>query len=55
MACVPYANAVGSLMYAMVCTRVDISHAMGVLRKYMSTPGKEYWIVVKSVFRYYVV
>jgi hypothetical protein len=39
-------------MYAMVCTRPDIAHAVGVLSRYMSTPGKEHWIVVKRVFRY---
>ncbi|XP_074323739.1 secreted RxLR effector protein 161-like [Apium graveolens] len=27
---VPYASAVGSLMYAMVCTRPDIAHAVRV-------------------------
>ena len=25
MSCVPYSNVVGCLMYAMVCTRIDIS------------------------------
>jgi hypothetical protein len=35
MSHVPYASAVGSLMYAMVCTRLDIAHAVGVLSKYM--------------------
>jgi hypothetical protein len=30
MAHVPYASVVGSLMYAMVCTRPDIAHAVGV-------------------------
>ena len=30
MSHVPYASAVGSLMYAMVCTRLDISHVVGV-------------------------
>ena len=35
MSRVPYANVVGSLMYAMVCTRPDISHAMGALSRYM--------------------
>lgn len=30
MAHVTYASAIGSLMYAMVCTRPDISHAVGV-------------------------
>jgi hypothetical protein len=52
MAHVPYASVVGSLMYVMVCTRPDISHAVGVLRRYMSTPGKEHWTIVKRVFRY---
>ena len=32
---VPYASAVGSLMYAMVCTRPDIAHALGVLSSFM--------------------
>ena len=36
----PYASAVGSLMYAMVCTRPDISHAVGVVRRYMNNLGK---------------
>jgi hypothetical protein len=52
MYCVPYASAVGSLMYAMVCTRPDIAHAVGVLSRYMSKPGKEHWKKVKRVFRY---
>jgi len=41
MSCAPYASAVGSLMYAMVCTRPDIAHAVGVLSRFMSKPGKE--------------
>jgi hypothetical protein len=49
---VPYESVVGSLMYVMVCTRPNISHAVGVLRRYMSTPGKEHWTGVKRVFRY---
>jgi hypothetical protein len=49
---VPYASVVGSLMYAMVCTRPDIAHAVGVLSRYMSKPGKEHWTIVKRFFRY---
>ena len=30
---VPYASAIGSLMYAMVCARLDIAHAVGVVSK----------------------
>ena len=40
MSKVPYASIVGSLMYAMVCTRPDIAHAMGVVSRYMKNPGK---------------
>eukprot|EP00253_Pinus_taeda_P030372 PITA_30372 len=49
---VPYASAVGSLMYVMVCTRPDTVHAVGVLSKFMSKPVKEHWKGVKWVFRY---
>jgi hypothetical protein len=31
MAFVPYASAIGSLMYTMVCTRPDIAQVVGVL------------------------
>ena len=52
MSHVPYAIVVSILMYAMVCTRPDIAHVVGVLSRYMSKPDKENWIVVKRVFRY---
>ena len=42
MSHVPYASVVSSLMYAMVCTRPDIAHAVGVLSRFMSKPGKEH-------------
>jgi hypothetical protein len=47
MSKVPYASAIGSLMYAMVCTRPDIAHAVGVVSRYMSNPGKQHWETVK--------
>jgi len=52
MSRVPYASAIGTLMYAMVCTRPYIAHAVGVLIKFMSKPGKEHWTIVKQVFMY---
>ncbi|RVX19178.1 Retrovirus-related Pol polyprotein from transposon TNT 1-94 [Vitis vinifera] len=36
MSKVPYASAIGSLMNAMVCTRPDIAHAVGVVSRFMS-------------------
>jgi hypothetical protein len=53
MTCVPYASVVGSLIYVMVCTRPNIAHAVGVLSRYISTPGKEHWTTFKRVFRYF--
>ena len=52
MSKVPYASIVGSLMYAMVCTRPDIAHAVGVVSRYMSHPGIEHWNAVKWILRY---
>ena len=52
MSRVPYASAVGSLMYAMVCTRPDIAHAVSVVSRFMSKPGKEHWKAVQWIFRY---
>ena len=43
---VPYSNAVGSLMYAMICTRLDLAHAVSVVSRYMANPGKEHGRVV---------
>jgi len=39
-------------MYAMVCTRPNIAHVVGVLSRFMSKPGKENWTTMKGVFRY---
>ena len=49
---VPYASFIGSLMYAMVCTRPDIAHAVGGVNRYMSHPGLEHWNVVKWILGY---
>jgi len=43
----PYASAVGSLMYAIICTRPDIAQAVGVVSRYMSNTRKEHWRAVK--------
>ncbi|GJX29994.1 retrovirus-related pol polyprotein from transposon TNT 1-94 [Tanacetum coccineum] len=43
---------VGSLMFAMICTRPDIAHAVGVVSRYMVEPGRQHWEAVKRIFRY---
>eukprot|EP00253_Pinus_taeda_P022748 PITA_22748 len=52
MSKVPYASVVGSLMYAMVFTRPNIAHAVGVVSRYMNNPEKEHWMAVKWILRY---
>nr|GEY39871.1 copia LTR rider [Tanacetum cinerariifolium] len=52
MSKVPYANAVGSLMYLMVYTRPDIAYAVSVVSRYLANPGKNHWKAVKWILKY---
>ena len=52
MRAVPYASAVGSLMYAMLCTRPDISYAVGMVARYQANPGQAHWTAVKHILKY---
>ena len=49
---VPYASAVGSLMYSMVCTRPDLAYSVSMVSRYMANPGKEHWSALKWILRY---
>ena len=49
---VSHASVVGSLMYAMVCTRLDIAFVVGTINRYMSNSGKEHWATMKQILRY---
>ncbi|GJU84034.1 retrotransposon protein, putative, ty1-copia subclass [Tanacetum coccineum] len=46
MSKVPYSSAVGSLVYAMVCSRPDLSYAFSVVSRYMADPEKKHWKAV---------
>ncbi|KAG8493847.1 hypothetical protein CXB51_011132 [Gossypium anomalum] len=52
MSHVPYSSAVGSLMYAIVCSRPDLSYAVSAVSRYMANPGKEHWKAVQWILRY---
>ena len=49
---IPYASAIGSLMYAQVCTHPDIAYIVGMLGRYLSNPGNDHWIAAKRVMRH---
>ena len=52
MSVIPYASAIGSIMYAMLCTRPDVILAVSLVARYQSNPGKEHWTAVKNILKY---
>ena len=49
---VPYASIVGSLMYAMLCTKPDIYYSVGIVSRYQSNAGLKHWQAVKYILKY---
>ncbi|XP_069154443.1 secreted RxLR effector protein 161-like [Solanum lycopersicum] len=49
---IPYAFAVSSLVYAQVCTRLDILFVVGMLGRYQSNSGLDHWRAAKKNLRY---
>ncbi|WJX72230.1 hypothetical protein P8452_56129 [Trifolium repens] len=49
---IPYASAIGSIMYAMLCTRSDVSYALSTTSRYQSDRGEAHWIAVKNILKY---
>lgn len=47
-----YGELIGSLLYLSVCTRPDITFAVGALARYMSDPREMHWEAAKGVLRY---
>jgi hypothetical protein len=52
MSHIPYSNAVGNLMYVMICTRPDLAHVVSVVSRFMHNLGKEHWNAVKWILHY---
>ena len=48
---IPYASAIGFIMYAMLCTRPDVSCALSMTSRFQSDPGECHWIVVKNILK----
>ncbi|KAK9031961.1 hypothetical protein V6N11_056246 [Hibiscus sabdariffa] len=40
MSQIPYASAIGSIMYAMICTRPNLSYALSMTSRYQANPGE---------------
>ncbi|KAK8600793.1 hypothetical protein V6N12_050641 [Hibiscus sabdariffa] len=52
MSQIPYASAIGSIMYAMICTRPDLSYALSMTSRYQANPGEGHWVAVKNILKY---
>ncbi|KAJ9562957.1 hypothetical protein OSB04_008117 [Centaurea solstitialis] len=52
MKLVPYASAIGSIMYAMLCTRPDVAYSISVTSRYQQNPGEAHWVAVKNILKY---
>ena len=52
MSRIPYASAIGSIMYAMICTRPDVSYALSMTSRYQANPGEDHWTAVKNILKY---
>ena len=52
MSKIPYASAIGSIMYATLCTRPDVSYVLSITSRYQSVPGESHWTVVKNILKY---
>ncbi|KAL4341892.1 hypothetical protein GQ457_08G032850 [Hibiscus cannabinus] len=53
MSQIPYASAIGSIMYAMICTRPDLSYALSMISRYQANPGEGHWTAVKNILKYF--
>ncbi|GJS41150.1 retrotransposon protein, putative, ty1-copia subclass [Tanacetum coccineum] len=49
---VPYASAVGSIMYAVRCTRPDVAFAQNMTSRFQQNPGEPHWTAVKNILKY---
>ena len=49
---IPYANAVGNIMYLMIGSRPDLECPVGMINRFMGKPLMVHWQAVKWVLRY---
>ncbi|KAA0043455.1 gag/pol protein [Cucumis melo var. makuwa] len=49
---IPYASAADSLMYAILCTKLDICYVVEIVSRYQSNLGLDHLTVVKIILKY---
>ncbi|GJW99672.1 retrotransposon protein, putative, ty1-copia subclass [Tanacetum coccineum] len=49
---VPYASAVGSIMYAVRCTRPDVAFVQNITSRFQQNHSESHWTAVKNILKY---
>nr|GEW62711.1 retrotransposon protein, putative, Ty1-copia subclass [Tanacetum cinerariifolium] len=49
---VPYALAVGSIMYVVRCIRPDVAFTQNITSRFQQSPGKAHWTTMKNILKY---
>ncbi|GKB07086.1 hypothetical protein Tco_0835319 [Tanacetum coccineum] len=49
---VPYASVVGSIMYAVRCTRPDVVFAQNITSRFQQNPSDLHWTAIKNILKY---
>ncbi|GJZ63998.1 retrotransposon protein, putative, ty1-copia subclass [Tanacetum coccineum] len=49
---IPYALAVGSIMYVVRCTRPDVAFTQNITSRFQQNPGHAHWTAVKNILKY---
>ncbi|GJU37598.1 hypothetical protein Tco_1185952 [Tanacetum coccineum] len=54
MSNIPYASAVGSIMYAVRCTRPDVAFAQNITSRFQQNSGELHWTTIKNILNGYL-
>nr|GEW14763.1 hypothetical protein [Tanacetum cinerariifolium] len=49
---IPYASAVGSIMYAVRCTHPDGAFAQNITSRFQQNPGDAHWNTIKNILKF---
>ncbi|GKG22395.1 hypothetical protein Tco_0387698, partial [Tanacetum coccineum] len=52
MKSVPYASAIGSILYAVRCTRPDVAFEQNLCSHFQKNLGEIHWTAVKTILKY---
>ena len=52
MSKIPYASTMGSIIYAMLCTRSDIAYALDIASRFQVDPEEDHYKAVKNILKY---